>query len=210
MDAVATYAEIMKDSIVRNQAIDAIIQKIGDISRKTINSKTETSIRNILQKYEVEDGLSIFLASSQPSDKEFLAKVDTGKEYMYLWWGENRGKNLTSHSNRYAMGITFVGKRHDEISEYTVEDLTEEFSDFANIFLGLRKGEILRLYVYSKPGTLYNDVYLKHGKWLLRMPYERVASQSIGKLVGDSDYYIFQEGKTIRGNRYKKTIKIID
>ena len=199
-----------KNSVIRNEAIEKVIHAIEMRSKRFFSKEAENRIRRVLSNYEIEDGVSVFMASFKPEGKEKIAKIDIGKENMILWWGENIKSNRSSHSNQYSLGVSFVNKEYDEIVYYTRNEIIYDYPKFREYFSSLEKGTCFKLYVYAKAKALYKDVNELHGTWLLQVPQngKLVPSEAIGKVVG-KEVYIFMPNNNIRTRRYARKIKII-
>ena len=114
MQALDSYTQIMMESNVRKQAVDKVISDIKQSKIRKFSDATLGQIRDILLRYEVEEGVVVFFSSDTPAGKTMIAKIDTGKEYAVLWWGNNLNKKRVSNPCKYGLGIVMIGKHKNE------------------------------------------------------------------------------------------------
>ena len=210
MQALDSYTQIMMESNLRKQAVDKVISDIKQSKIRKFSDATLGQIRDILLRYEVEEGVVVFFSSDTPAGKTMIAKIDTGKEYAMLWWGNNLNKKRVSNPCKYGLGIVMVGKHGNEKCRYTVTEISEEFPDFAEFFYKLKNGETFKLYVYQKAGDLYRAVASHEGEWILQTPQGKsfVPTKPIGKYVEGKELHIFYPKNTVKGTKYQKFILI--
>ena len=210
MQALDSYTQIMMESNLRKQAVDKVISDIKQSKIRKFSDATLGQIRDILLRYEVEEGVVVFFSSDTPAGKTMIAKIDTGKEYAMLWWGNNLNKKRVSNPCKYGLGIVMVGKHENEKCRYTVTEISEEFPDFAEFFDKLKNGETFKLYVYKKAGDLYRAVASHEGEWILQTPQGKsfVPTKPIGKYVEGKELHIFYPKNTVKGTKYQKFILI--
>lgn len=210
MQALDSYTQIMMESNVRKQAVDKVISDIKQSKIRKFSDATLGQIRDILLRYEVEEGVVVFFSSDTPAGKTMIAKIDTGKEYAVLWWGNNLNKKRVSNPCKYGLGIVMVGKHKNEKCSYTVTELAEKFPDFAEFFSKFKKGDTFRLHVYKKAGDLYRAVANRDGEWILQIPQGKsfIPTRPIGKYVEGKELHIFYPKNTVNGIKFQKFISI--
>lgn len=210
MQALDSYTQIMMESNVRKQAVDKVISDIKQSKIRKFSDATLGQIRDILLRYEVEEGVVVFFSSDTPAGKTMIAKIDTGKEYAVLWWGNNLNKKRVSNPCKYGLGIVMVGKHKNEKCSYTVTELAEKFPDFAEFFSKFKTGDTFKLHVYKKAGDLYRAVANRDGEWILQIPQGKsfVPTRPIGKYVEDKELHIFYPKNTVKGVKFQKFISI--
>lgn len=212
MNVIDSYNQMMKTSSFRTDAVEKLVLKIKTRSMpREISEETMAKLKDVLTSYEVEDGVTIFFASGKPEEKEQIAEIDVGKEYMILWWGENLAKKKSSYPNKYALGITFRNKKEHELAFYTHSELVREFPDFAEFFKGFEKGSMIRICCYAKAGLFAKAVDGKTGEWIIQTPQNKsfIPTRSIGLKTSKNEVYLFQYGKKIRTQRYIRNVKIV-
>lgn len=198
-------------SEVRKNAIKKVLTDIMFYSKKHFSEDVLRVMATHLSRYEVEKGVSVFMTSRRPNNYsvKLIAKIDTGKEFLYLWWTENANKIKKENSNIYALGLTFEYKASDELAIYTIEDWKKEFPAFSEYLSELRN-VVLRVKIFSKAGTFYREVADMPGKWLVQTPVNKyfVPSRPIGKLVSPNRLYIFQPNPRLKKEFYERLIRI--
>ena len=139
-----------------------------------------------------------------------IAKIDTGKEYAVLWWGNNLNKKRVSNPCKYGLGIVMIGKHKNEKCSYTVTELAEKFPDFAEFFGKFKTGDTFKLHVYKKAGDLYRAVVNRDGEWILQIPQGKsfIPTRPIGKYVEGKELHIFYPKNTVKGVKFQKFISI--
>ena len=210
MQALDSYTQIMMESNVRKQAVDKVISDIKQSKIRKFSDVTLGQIRDILLRYEVEEGVVVFFSSDTPAGKTMIAKIDTGKEYAVLWWGNNLNKKRVSNPCKYGLGIVMVGKHKNEKCSYTVTELAEKFPDFAEFFSKFKTGDTFKLHVYKKAGDLYRTVANRDGEWILQIPQGKsfIPTRPIGKYVEGKELHIFYPKNTVNGTKFQKFISI--
>lgn len=210
MQALDSYTQIMMESNVRKHAVDKVISDIKQSKIRKFSDATLGQIRDILLRYEVEEGVVVFFSSDTPAGKTMIAKIDTGKEYAVLWWGNNLNKKRVSNPCKYGLGIVMVGKHKNEKCSYTVTELSEKFPDFAEFFSKFKKGDTFKLHVYKKAGDLYRAVANRDGEWILQIPQGKsfIPTKPIGKYVEGKELHIFYPKNTVNGIKFQKFISI--
>ena len=210
MQALDSYTQIMMESNVRKQAVDKAISDIKQSKIRKFSDATLGQIRDILLRYEVEEGVVVFFSSDTPAGKTMIAKIDTGKEYAVLWWGNNLNKKRVSNPCKYGLGIVMIGKHKNEKCSYTVTELAEKFPDFAEFFGKFKTGDTFKLHVYKKAGDLYRAVVNRDGEWILQIPQGKsfIPTRPIGKYVEGKELHIFYPKNTVKGTKYQKFILI--
>lgn len=206
-----SYAEIMRNSSVRKQAIEELIDKI---QRKTNRVFCEKDIRfftEVLENYDIEDGVSVFMTSSRPTGKEQIAKIRCRKEYAILWWGLNKNKKKSSNPNKFALGITYEDIPATEHTYLTISELVQKFPAFNDFFNTLKPGEEFKLFAYAKAGELSKAVMEKEGTWLLQTPNGKsfVPAKPIGKKI-NNELHIFWPANSIKVKCFKKLIQVVE
>lgn len=210
MQALDSYTQIMMESNVRKQAVDKAISDIKQSKIRKFSDATLGQIRDILLRYEVEEGVVVFFSSDTPAGKTMIAKIDTGKEYAVLWWGNNLNKKRISNPCKYGLGIVMIGKHKNEKCSYTVTELAEKFPDFAEFFGKFKTGDTFKLHVYKKAGDLYRAVVNRDGEWILQIPQGKsfIPTRPIGKYVEGKELHIFYPKNTVKGVKFQKFISI--
>lgn len=211
MQALDTYTQIMMESNTRKRAVDKVISDIKQSKIRKFSDRTLDQIHDVLLRYEVEEGVVVFFASDTPEGKAMIAKIDTGKEYALLWWGNNLNKKRVFNPCKYGLGIVMVGKRGDESCNYTVTELGESFPAFTEFFGRFKKGDAFKLYVYAKAGDLYRAVADRDGEWIWQTPQGKsfIPSRPIGKYIDDSkEMHIFYPKNDIKKGKIMKNITI--
>ena len=210
MQALDSYTQIMMESNVRKQAVDKVISDIKQSKIRKFSDATLGQIRDILLSYEVEEGVVVFFSSDTPAGKTMIAKIDTGKEYAVLWWGNNLNKKRVSNPCKYGLGIVMIGKHKNEKCSYTVTELAEKFPDFAEFFGKFKTGDTFKLHVYKKAGDLYRAVVNRDGEWILQIPQGKsfIPTRPIGKYVEGKELHIFYPKNTVKGVKFQKFISI--
>lgn len=210
MQALDSYTQIMMESNVRKQAVDKVISDIKQSKIRKFSDATLGQIRDILLRYEVEEGVVVFFSSDTPAGKTMIAKIDTGKEYAVLWWGNNLNKKRVSNPCKYGLGIVMIGKHKNEKCSYTVTELAEKFPDFAEFFGKFKTGDTFKLHVYKKAGDLYRAVVNRDGEWILQIPQGKsfIPTRPIGKYVEGKELHIFYPQNTVKGVKFQKFISI--
>ncbi len=210
MQALDSYTQIMMESNVRKQAVDKVISDIKQSKIRKFSDATLGQIRDILLRYEVEEGVVVFFSSDTPAGKTMIAKIDTGKEYAVLWWGNNLNKKRVSNPCKYGLGIVMIGKHKNEKCSYTVTELAEKFPDFAEFFGKFKTGDTFKLHVYKKAGDLYRAVVNRDGEWILQIPQGKsfIPTRPIGKYVEGKELHIFYPKNTVKGVKFQKFISI--
>ncbi len=210
MQALDSYTQIMMESNVRKQAVDKAISDIKQSKIRKFSDATLGQIRDILLRYEVEEGVVVFFSSDTPAGKTMIAKIDTGKEYAVLWWGNNLNKKRVSNPCKYGLGIVMIGKHKNEKCSYTVTELAEKFPDFAEFFGKFKTGDTFKLHVYKKAGDLYRAVVNRDGEWILQIPQGKsfIPTRPIGKYVEGKELHIFYPQNTVKGVKFQKFISI--
>lgn len=210
MQALDSYTQIMMESNVRKQAVDKAISDIKQSKIRKFSDATLGQIRDILLRYEVEEGVVVFFSSDTPAGKTMIAKIDTGKEYAVLWWGNNLNKKRVSNPCKYGLGIVMIGKHKNEKCSYTVTELAEKFPDFAEFFGKFKTGDTFKLHVYKKAGDLYRAVVNRDGEWILQIPQGKsfIPTRPIGKYVEGKELHIFYPKNTVKGVKFQKFISI--
>lgn len=210
MQALDSYTQIMMESNVRKQAVDKVISDIKQSKIRKFSDATLGQIRDILLRYEVEEGVVVFFSSDTPAGKTMIAKIDTGKEYAVLWWGNNLNKKRVSNPCKYGLGIVMIGKHKNEKCSYTVTELAEKFPDFAEFFGKFKTGDTFKLHVYKKAGDLYRAVVNRDGEWILQIPQGKsfIPTRPIGKYVEGKELHIFYPKNTVNGVKFQKFISI--
>ena len=210
MQALDNYTQIMMESDVRKYAVDRVISKIKQCKIRKFSDATLGQISDILLKYEVEEGVVVFFSSNIPAGKTKIAKIDTGYEYVELWFGNNLNKKHISNPCKYGLGIIMVGKKKDEKCIYTVSELGEKFPDFTEFFGKLKNGDTFRLHVYKKAGDFYRAVANRDGEWILQIPQGKsfIPTKPIGKYIEGKELHIFYPKNTVKGTEFQKFISI--
>lgn len=210
MQALDSYTQIMMESNVRKQAVDKVISDIKQSKIRKFSDATLGQIRDILLRYEVEEGVVVFFSSDTPAGKTMIAKIDTGKEYAVLWWGNNLNKKRVSNPCKYGLGIVMIGKHKNEKCSYTVTELAEKFPDFAEFFGKFKTGDTFKLHVYKKAGDLYRAVVNRDGEWILQIPQGKsfIPTRPIGKYVEGKELHIFYPKNTVKCVKFQKFISI--
>lgn len=210
MQALDSYTQIMMESNVRKQAVDKVISDIKQSKIRKFSDATLGQIRDILLRYEVEEGVVVFFSSDTPAGKTMIAKIDTGKEYAVLWWGNNLNKKRVSNPCKYGLGIVMIGKHKNEKCSYTVTELAEKFPDFAEFFGKFKTGDTFKLHAYKKAGDLYRAVVNRDGEWILQIPQGKsfIPTRPIGKYVEGKELHIFYPKNTVKGVKFQKFISI--
>lgn len=205
-----SYVEVMRDSTMRKEAVSFLIARIEEKSNRVFNEKEIRLFTEVLQDYEIEDGVSVFMAISKPEGKEKIAKIRCHNEYVTLWWGTNRNAKKLSHPNRFALGITFEDIPATEHTYLTIAELSKKFPTFKDFFETLHPSDEFMLFAYSKAGFLAKAVMNREGTWLLQTPEGKsfVPSAPIGKKVGN-ELHIFWPGNTIRREFFKRLIQVV-
>ena len=205
-----TYTQIMMESKTRKRAVDKVISDIKRNKVRKFSDATLNQIHDILLRYEVEEGVVVFFASGTPNGKKMIAKVEAGKEYALLWWGDNLNKNHVSNPCKYALGIVMVKKHTDDMRCYTVAELCAKFPDFAEFFGRLKNGNTFRLYVYKNAEDLYRIVAEREGEWILQTPQGKsfVPTKPIGKYLRNKELHIFYPENDIKEIKYQELISI--
>ena len=206
MENYDSYVAIMKDTETRKNEARVLIEKLQISLKMVFSNEVLDKLFDVLTDYEIEDGASIFIPSYKPREKKRIAKIDLGQEYMVLWWGKNR--KPTSYS-KYALGVTFEKKKPHEIFYCTAEEIKDEFPDFKDILLSVKRDIVFTVHVYAKAGSFYKAVENMPGEWLLQVPKGKsfIPYNPIGKKVSMSEFHIYQPHK--QGMEYQKKIKII-
>ena len=210
MQALDSYTQIMMESNVRKQAVDKVISDIKQSKIRKFSDATLGQIRDILLRYEVEEGVVVFFASNTPAGKTLIAKVDAGKEYALLWWGNNLNKRRVSNPCKYGLGIVMIRKRGDESRNYTITELGERFPAFAEFFSRFKKGDTFKLCVYKKAGDLYRAVAERDGEWILQTPNGKsfFPTMPIGKYVEGKEVHIFYPKNKVNKAKLQRLVSI--
>lgn len=206
-----SYVEVMRNSTMRKEALSILIARIGKKSNREFNEKEIRLLTEVLQDYEVEDGVSVFMTSSKPAGKKKIAKIRCHNEYITLWWGINRNAKKSSYPNRYALGITFEDIPATEHTYLTIAELSKKFPAFKDFFETLHPSDEFMLFAYSRAGIFSKVVINREGTWLLQTPEGKsfVPSAPIGKKVGN-ELHIFWPGNTIKKDFFKRFIQVVE
>ena len=210
MQALDTYTQIMMESSTRKQAVDRVISDIKQNKIRKFSDDTLSQIRNVLLKYEVEEGVAVFFSSDTPDEKTLIAKIDTGKEYALLWWGNNLNRRRVSNPCKYALGIVMVWKRGNESCNCTVTELGKRFPAFIEFFSRFKKGDTFKLCVYKKAGDLYRAVADRDGDWILQTPNGKsfFPTMPIGKFVEGKEVHIFYPKNKVDKAKLQRFVSI--
>ncbi len=205
------YAEIMRNSSIRQRAVLDLIQTIQLKSNRLFSEKDVKLLQDVLKNYEVEDGVSVFMTKAKPEGKEKIAKIRFHNEYVTLWWGKNKYARKMSNPNKYALGLTFSDIPITEHTYITIEELNKKFPDFKEFFATLHSNDEFKLFAYSKASFFSKAVMEQEGTWLLQTPEGKnfVPSAPIGKKIGD-ELHIYWPKNKIKNDCFKKLIFVID
>lgn len=206
-----SYVEVMRNSTMRNEAILFLISRIEEKSNRAFNEKEIRFLTEVLQDYEVEDGVSVFMTISKPAGKKKIAKIRCHNEYITLWWGINRNAKKSTYPNRYALGITFEDIPATEHTYLTIAELSKKFPAFKDFFATLCINDEFMLFAYSKAASFSKAVMDREGTWLLQTPEGKsfVPSAPIGKKVGN-ELHLFWPGNTIKKDFFKRLIQVVE
>lgn len=202
--------EVINCSKARKNAIMRIIQDMFYYSKKKLPEHALEKIVRCLAMYEVEKGVSVFMSSQKPNEEaKLIAKIDTDKEILYLWWSDNAKKNNEYTSKAYSLGMTFKYKSANELAIYSVEDWQREFPDFAEYIADL-KGHTWKIKLYSKAGILFDKVSGEEGIWLVQDPANNrfIPNRPVGKVILPNELHIFQPNPNMKKPIYERLIKI--
>lgn len=202
----------MVNSEVRRSAVRQVISKILFYSKMNISKDALKQIERNLMNYEVEKGVSVYLTAKKPLSYgiKLITKVDLGKQFLYIWWGDNLNKRNLQMPSPYALGLTFVYKKEYELTTYTLEEWKKDYPDFYDCALQLR-GFKVELKVFSKAGNFYKEVVDMPGEWLVQTPKGKyfIPNRPIGKLVSGNKLYMFIPNLKMKRNFYKKLVMIV-
>lgn len=206
-----SYAEIMRDSLVRKEAIQKLVVEIQKKTKRVFTEKDIRFFTEVLVNYEVEDGVSVFMTPRKPSGKNKIAKIRCRNEYAILWWGPNINAHKTSNPNRFALGITYEDIPSNEHTYFTIGELIKKFPEFKEVFTTLKPNDEIKLFAYAKAGTFSRAVMEREGIWLLQIPEGKsfVPAKAIGKRI-DNEIHLFWPGNSIKKDYFKKLIQIIE
>lgn len=206
-----SYAEIMRDSLVRKEAIRKLIVEIQEKTKRVFTEKDIRFFTEVLENYEVEDGVSVFMTPRKPSDKYKIARIRCRNEYAILWWGPNKNAHKISNPNRFALGITYEDIPYNEHTYFTTDELVKKFPEFTEVFAMLKPSDEIKLFAYAQAGTFSRAVMEREGIWLLQTPEGKsfVPSKPIGKRIGN-EIHLFWSGNNIKKDYFKKLIQIIE
>lgn len=199
-------------SDVRKKAIRKVISDILLYSKKHFSKDVLMVLATYLSNYEVEKGVCVFMTPKRPDDSEssLIAKIDTGKDFLYLWWTLNANKNNKRRPKYYALGLTFEYKEGNDVAIYTARDWEEDFPAFSKYTTEL-KSVIWNIKVFSKASSFYKEIEDLPGEWLAQDPDDKdfAPNKPIGKIVGAGRIYIFQPNPKMNKEFYEQQIKII-
>lgn len=206
-----SYAEIMRDSLVRKEAIQKLIFEIQKKTKRVFTEKDIRFFTEVLENYEVEDGVSVFMTPQKPSGKSKIARIRCRNEYAILWWGLNKNAHKISNPNRFALGITYEDIPCNEHAYFTISELVKRFPEFEEVFTTFKPNDEIKLFAYAKAGTFSKAVMEREGIWLLQIPEGKsfVPSKPIGKRIGD-EIHLFWPGNQIKRDYFKKLIQVVE
>ena len=211
MGSLEAYNQLMRDSNLRLKAVKETVGKIVSTCKtKTITENIQKEISDVLCNYDVEEGVTVFLIPVKPNSKKLIAKIDIGKEFMFFWWGKNLKAGNNAKNNKYALGITYVGKKSSDLFYYSIEELVKEYPEFKNFFYSyLRVGERLKISIYSTAGAFYKATKKLEGEWLLQTPNNGyfIPYRPIGK-VANRELHFFHPGIKMRVEKSTKLIEV--
>ena len=209
MEQISAYNLAMKDSTLRTNAINFLLEKIknGSVTHAWTAEELE-KLRELLSYHEVEDGVSVFFPTGVPSKKRCIGRIELSKKYAYLYFGENLNKSLSSNPKPLALGILMLPKSSENEQPYTVEELGERFPDFFS-FMGeeLKENELYTIYSYSSAGAFSKAVKKAkngwiNGMWILQEPKGQsfIPYRSIGLVTDNNVIHLFQ----VKNNQEKE------
>lgn len=206
-----SYAEIMRDSLVRKEAIRKLIDEIQKKTKRVFTEKDIRFFTEVLENYEVEDGVSVFMTPQKPSGKNKIARIRCRNEYAILWWGPNKNANKISNPNRFALGITYESIPSNEHTYFTISELVKKFPEFEEVFATFKPNDEIKLFAYAKAGTFSKAVMERDGIWLLQIPEGKcfVPAKPIGKRI-DNEIHLFWPGNNIKRDYFQKLIQVIE
>ena len=203
------YSSIRSD--VRRNAVRKVVRDVLRYSKKDLSKETLAEIIRIISQYQVEYGVSVFMTPKKPDgfDVRAIGKIDTGKEYLCLWWTDNEGRNNTYKA--YALGMTFQYKSGNNVAIYTEDDWIKEYPAFYD-FLPELKGRTWKVKVFSRFNMFYKNVINEPGEWLLQNPTGRDkwdSTRPMAKLMSNNLLYIYQPDIKMKKDFFERLIKIV-
>lgn len=178
------YQEFMEDSLTRKGHIEHLIPQMEELCKRHFDDNEREELYNVLKKFEIEDGVSIFMTSDKPADKKYAGRVDLPLEFMNLYIGKNRAKNTYK---KLAIGLNFVFKKQNDLIRFNQDLLSTEYPLLCNDILSTTstcsaETQYILKY-YPKAGVLVQAVKSKHGSYLKQTPDVKgyfVPNQGIG------------------------------